>query len=66
MKEYTVINGDRKNITTDLNELVFLGWVPTHFAMGATEDIDTFGVLLERESRTTSLPIKEDREDKKS
>lgn len=61
MKEYTVINGDRKNVTTDLNELAMLGWLPTHFAMGATEDVDTFGVLLERDSRTTSLPIKEDR-----
>ena len=61
MKEYTVLNGDRKNITSDLNELTKMGWTPTHFAMGATEDVDTFGVLLERDSRTTSLPIKEDR-----
>ena len=51
MKEYTVLNGTRKDIITDLNELAVLGWVPTHFAMAGTEEVDTFGVLLERESR---------------
>ena len=50
MKEYTVLNGTKREIATDLNELAKMGWVPTHFAMGATEDVDTFGVLLERES----------------
>jgi hypothetical protein len=50
MKEYTVLNGTKREVTTDLNELAMLGWTPTHFAMGATEDVDTFGVLLERDS----------------
>ncbi|KKM73056.1 hypothetical protein LCGC14_1414450 [marine sediment metagenome] len=49
MKEYTVLNGTRKDIITDLNELAVLGWMPTHFAMAGTEEVDTFGVLLERE-----------------
>ena len=51
MKEYTILNGPSRAVRTELNELSKLGWVPTHFAMGATEEVDTFGVLLERESR---------------
>ncbi len=51
MKEYTVLNGTKREVATDLNELVKMGWAPIHFAMGATEDVDTFGILLERDNR---------------
>ena len=51
MKEYTVLNGTRNHIASDLNEAAKLGWVPIHFAMGATDEVDTFGILLERENR---------------
>ena len=50
MKEYTIVNGERKDVTSNLNVLAKTGWVPTHFAMAADEATDTFGVLLERES----------------
>ncbi|KKL69489.1 hypothetical protein LCGC14_2114450 [marine sediment metagenome] len=61
MKEYHIVGSGLSNVISKINEMAKQGWVPTHFAMVTDNDVDTFGVLLERESLTTSLPIKEDR-----
>ncbi len=61
MKEYTILHGGGDVVDGLLNDLAKQGWVPAHFAMYSDNDVDTFGVLLERDSHTTSLPIKEDR-----
>ena len=52
MKEYKIAHNDNAEVLTDaLNHVAKQGWVPTHFAMSSDNDTDTFGVLLERESR---------------
>lgn len=49
MKEYKVIQTrDTDLLTGELNNLTKRGWVPTHFAVSASNDVDTFAVLLER------------------
>jgi hypothetical protein len=64
MKEYAIAHGtDAKALSGILNQWAKQGWVPTHFVMSAGPEVDSFALLLERESHTTSLPIKEDREE---
>ena len=52
MKEYKIAHNANAEVLTDaLNHVAKQGWVPTHFAMSAGPEVDSFGVLLERESR---------------
>ncbi len=51
MKEYHIVGSGLLNVMSKVNEMAKQGWVPTHFAMSSDNDTDTFGVLLERESR---------------
>ena len=51
MKEYHIVGSRLLNVISKVNEMAKQGWVPTHFAMVTDNDVDTFGVLLERESR---------------
>ena len=52
MKEYRLIHGSNAtDLERGLNTQAKQGWVPTHFAMSAGPEVDSFAVLLERETR---------------